>query len=78
TIRGLGKSTTSMVVSLGGIGVTRVIWIYTVFARWRTPGVLYLSFPVSWLLTALLMGMFLLLALRKTPNVDEPLPEHNT
>ena len=77
TIRGLGKSTTSMVVSLGGIGVTRVIWIYTVFARWRTPGVLYLSFPVSWLLTALLMGMFLLRALRKVPNVDEPLPEHN-
>ena len=77
SIRGLGKSTTSMIVSLGGIGVTRVIWIYTVFAHWRTPGVLYLSFPVSWLLTALLMGMFLLRALRKVPNVDEPLPEHN-
>ena len=73
SIRGLGHSTTAMIVSLGGIGIARVIWIYTIFARWRTPQVLYLSFPVSWLLTAIMMGVCLMLALRKIPNKDEPL-----
>ncbi|MBR5902604.1 MAG: hypothetical protein IKZ15_00080 [Clostridia bacterium] len=45
--------------------------IYTVFSRFHTPEVLYLSFPVTWLLTGLLMGACLLFSLRKLPMQGE-------
>lgn len=50
-LRGIGASTVSMTVSLLGACVFRIIWIYTVFVQFHTLDVLYLSFPVSWLLT---------------------------
>ena len=71
SLRGVGKSTLAMCVSLCGVGVARVVWIYTVFARFHTPEVLYLSFPVTWLLTGLLMGVCLLVSLRKLPVQGE-------
>lgn len=49
--RGLGRSTTSMLVSLMGAAVFRIIWIYTVFNWCHTEMCLYLSYPISWLLT---------------------------
>jgi len=52
-VRGLGKSITSTVVSLIGSCLLRVIWIYTVFQWFPTIETLYLSYPVSWGLTAL-------------------------
>lgn len=53
-LRGLGKSVTSTCVSLIGSCVLRIIWIYTVFAAVPTLGVIYLSYPISWALTALI------------------------
>ncbi|MBD5547235.1 MAG: MATE family efflux transporter [Lachnospiraceae bacterium] len=51
-IRGLGYAVMPMIVSLMGACVFRIIWIYTVF-RWdRTLRTLYISYPVSWALTA--------------------------
>lgn len=52
-VRGLGKSTTSTVVSLVGVCFIRIVWIYTIFKMYPTLEVLYLSYPVSWTLTAL-------------------------
>lgn len=52
-LRGLGKSLRAMIISLVGSCVTRIIWIYTVFAADRTLEVLYSCYPLSWLLTAL-------------------------
>lgn len=51
-LRALGKSLRAMIISLVGSCVTRIIWIYTVFAAYRTLEVLYLCYPLSWLLTA--------------------------
>lgn len=51
-LRGLGKSLTSTVVSLLGSCVLRVVWVYTLFAAMPTMEVLYLSYPISWALTA--------------------------
>ena len=50
-LRGIGQSFVSMVISLTGACGIRVLWIYTVFANWRSLEVLYLSYPVSWMLT---------------------------
>ncbi len=51
SLRGMGASLTPMLISLMGACVTRVIWIYTVFAANPTLQVLYLCYPVSWLFT---------------------------
>jgi len=53
-VRGLGKSITSTVVSLIGACLFRIVWIYTVFQLSPTIEVLYLSYPFSWSLTALM------------------------
>lgn len=50
-LRGMGESVLPMLVSLIGSCLLRVIWIYTVFASHHTLHVLYLSYPISWILT---------------------------
>lgn len=53
SLRGLGYSVMPMIVSLAGACGLRVIWIFTVFQWFRSLRVLFLSYPVSWLITAL-------------------------
>lgn len=53
-LRGLGKSVTSTTVSLIGSCVFRIVWIFTAFAAHPTLGVIYISYPISWGLTALI------------------------
>ena len=52
-LRGMGCSVIPMIVSLTGACALRVVWIYTVFAMYRTLPVLYISYPVSWAITFL-------------------------
>lgn len=51
-MQGLGYSLTSTVVSLMGSLVLRIVWIYTVFAKFQRLEIVFLSFPLSWALTA--------------------------
>lgn len=50
-LRGMGYSVMPMIVSLTGACVLRVVWIYTAFAMNRTLQTLYISYPVSWIIT---------------------------
>lgn len=50
-LRGLGKSWTPLIVSTLGACGFRILWIATVFSSVRTLECLYLSWPISWLLT---------------------------
>lgn len=50
-LRGIGYSVMPMLVSLTGACLFRVVWIYTVFSRFRTLPCLYISYPISWGLT---------------------------
>lgn len=52
SLRGLGYSIMPMLVSLSGACLFRVIWIFTVFQTYHTLFALYISYPISWLLTA--------------------------
>ena len=52
SLRGLGSSILPMIVSLSGACLFRTIWIYTIFANVGTIQSLYISYPISWLLTA--------------------------
>ncbi len=51
-VRGLGHSVIPMIVSLLGSCVFRVVWVFTVFAAYRTLQILYVSYPISWAVTA--------------------------
>lgn len=52
SLRGMGKSTLPMIVSIAGICGVRLLWIYTVFAAFRNPLVIFAAYGVSWFITA--------------------------
>lgn len=52
-LQGLGKAVSASVSSLIGACLFRVIWIFTVFAAKPTIEIIYLSYPISWVLVAL-------------------------
>ena len=51
-LRGMGYSIMPMIVSLTGACALRVVWILTVFQMHRTLFMLFLSYPVTWTVTA--------------------------
>ncbi len=70
SIRGMGYSVLPMCVSLAGACGFRVIWIFTVFRMSHTLQTLYISYPISWVLTATVHLICYLLIRRKMPKVD--------
>lgn len=50
-LRGMGFSAAPMVLSIIGTVGTRLVWIYGIFPMHRSLSVLFVSYPVSWLLT---------------------------
>ena len=52
SLRGMGTSVLPMIVSLLGACAFRLVWIATIFKSNHTLMILYLSYPVSWILTA--------------------------
>ena len=59
-LRGLGYSVVPMVVSMIGACGTRLLWVATIFRANPTPALLYLSYPVSWTITAVVHILFFL------------------
>ena len=59
-LRGLGYSVVPMVVSMVGACVTRLVWVATIFQVYRSPEVLYLSYPVGWTITLTVHILFFL------------------
>ena len=53
SLRGLNYSVLPMIVSLAGACGLRIVWIFTIFQWHRSLFVLYLSYPVTWLVTAI-------------------------
>ena len=66
----MGYSVPPMIVSISGACAFRVIWIYTVFAANRTLRTLYISYPVSWLLTGAIHFICFLVIKRKLERRD--------
>ena len=54
-LRGLGYSILPAAVTLLGACLFRIVWVYTVFQSYGTLTSLYLSYPISWLLTTLIL-----------------------
>ncbi len=65
-LRGIGCAVLPMVVSLLGACGFRILWIFTIFKQHHSLWILYLSYPVSWILTAVVhAGCFVLIRRRQ-------------
>ena len=54
-LRGTGHSTLPAVLTVIGTCCLRIVWIFTVFRIHHTPEVLFIVFPISWVVTILLV-----------------------
>lgn len=63
-LRGFGSSLLPTIISIVGSCGLRVLWIYTVFEYYGNADVLYLSFPLAWLITFLAL-LIAYIAVRK-------------
>ncbi len=67
-VRGMGRAWMPMIVSTLGACVLRVIWIYTVFAWDPRLSILYMSYPVTWIVTAAVHTICAVLLIRRLKN----------
>ena len=72
SMRGMGYSIVPMLVSLTGACGLRILWIFTVFRWQHSLLVLYLSYPVSWLITAGVHLICFIYIRKKFPKKDIP------
>ena len=70
-LRGIGCSVLPMVVSVLGVCAFRVFWIFTIFQQHRSLWTLYISYPVSWVLTAAVNMVCFMLVRRKQKALME-------
>lgn len=65
TIRGLGKSGLAALVTFFGTCVFRVVWIYTAFRYFQNLESIFISYPISWLLTGAVFLVLLMCLLKR-------------
>lgn len=74
SMRGLGYSTLPAAETMLGICAVRILWLFTVFARFGTLKSLYFSFPSTWVITStmILITFFVVWrkAFRSRPSVQ--------
>ena len=64
-MRGLGYSVSPMFITLLGACGLRIAWVYTVFEKIHTMKCLYISYPVSWIVTFSVLWIMFHISLTK-------------
>lgn len=64
-LRGLGKALTSTVISLIGACLLRVVWLLTVFPANPTLEIVFISYPITWIVTTLAAFAIIQILLKK-------------
>ena len=72
-LRGLGSSVVPMVTSVIGVCGFRIIWIYTIFQipKYHTLVSLYLSYPITWLITFIVELIAFMYLYKKKSNAEK-------
>lgn len=71
SLRGMGYTVTTMIVSIIGGCVLRIIWISTIFRAYPNADVLFAIYPISWILTSLThFGCFKILYKKKRKEAE--------
>ncbi|MFI3114979.1 MAG: MATE family efflux transporter [Clostridia bacterium] len=72
-LQAMGRSMLAMIITLLGVCVIRIAWVYTIFEMYKTIQTIYICFPITWGLTAFCHMCCVFYFFRKVPKVDEPL-----
>ena len=64
-LRGMNRSTIPALISIFGTCAARLLYVHFFFPMYRTPEVLILVYPVTWILTTIAMNTIYLLVRRK-------------
>lgn len=67
-LRGMGHFTVPMILSVIGTVGTRIVWIYVIFPCHRSLDFLFISYPVSWLLTIVMQVICFYFVRKKVHN----------
>lgn len=76
-LRGLGASLSPMIISVLGVCGLRIGWLATVFRANPAPQCLYLSYPISWIVTFLFQMLAFLLIYNKQKNAETLSPHQS-
>ena len=77
-LRGMSKSFTAMIISLACICGFRILWIYTVFAVCKDLTILYLSYPISWVLCLICQLIAFIVSYKKVLKHEKAKKEAKT
>ena len=67
----MGRSIGATIIVILGSCVFRVVWIYTVFAHFRTIESLYLLYVFSWIITAVAEIIYFIWIYKKENKANE-------
>ena len=72
-LRGMGASLMPMIISVAGVCGFRIVWIFTYFRSpaHHTLDVLYLSYPISWIVTFAVEALVFVVLLRRKMALDK-------
>ena len=65
TLRALDRSVTAMMISLCGACGLRILWLATVFKMYPSPMMVYVSYPITWVITCILYVIFIVSTAKK-------------
>lgn len=68
-MRGLGHSSVPMILSIVGTVGTRIVWIFGLFPTHRNLRFLFISYPVSWLITVFMQAICFYFVRRKVMRI---------
>ncbi len=78
SMRGMGASMVPMIVTIIGACVLRVAWVATVFQQYRTLDSLFVSYPVSWIVTGSVLFICFTVLRKKIMRNVLPQPSEST
>lgn len=73
-LRGMGCSLAPTLISITGVCLFRVVWIFGVFPVWHSLESLYFSYPVSWALTVAMQAACYFIVRKKLLRPAQPSP----
>lgn len=75
TLRGIGSSIAPLIITVAGVCGFRILWIFTIFQRFRSLENLYISYTVSWSMTFLIELAVLIVMLKRAGSPSD-LPQN--
>ena len=69
-LRGVGRSTINTIIMLVSVCGLRLLWVFWILPKHRSFAFLFASYPVSWGLTACIMGIYFIIVMKKIRNMQ--------